>query len=73
MWTREKTSLKNEPDIPVIRASDWFKLALWMQNLKHECHSFHPFGSYNMCIVVFCLLFSIMKYVQHQVFHSIIT
>ena len=36
------------------------------------CDSFQPFRSHNLCIVVFCLLFSIMKYVKRQVFHLII-
>ena len=35
--------------------------------------SFQPFRSHYLCIVVFCLLFSIGNYVQHQVCHSIIT
>ena len=36
MWPSEKPSQKNNSDIAVIWASDWFKWVNLMQNLEHD-------------------------------------
>ena len=52
MRTREKTSQKNEPDITVIRVSDWLKWALYMQNLEHDVTAFNHLEAIT-CVLLF--------------------
>ena len=72
-WPGEKTSHKKNSDITVFRVSWFVEMAHVYAKFRAWCHSFQPFRSHYLCIVVFCLLFSIGKYVKHHVCHSIIT
>ena len=41
MWTSEKPSQQNEPDITAIWVSDWFKWVQFIQNLEHDVTVFN--------------------------------
>ena len=52
----------------------WFvQMAYVYAKFRAWCHSFQPFRNHYLFIVVFCLLFSVGKYVKHSVSPSIIT
>ena len=59
----------------VRRLSAWpLSLPMTLHAFSTEviCHAFQPIKDQHLCLVVFCLLFSMIVGIQHQLFHSII-
>ena len=67
-WPREKPWEKNHSFQGL-----WFvQMGYVYAKFRVWCHSFQQIKSQHLCLVVFCLLFSMTVSIQHQLCHSIV-